>query len=157
MSFEIIPLKIGETNIFCRALYSLWSKGLGFPEEALNHYKTIWKEDTFKKAVEKSTHVLLSAWEDEKIVGLLVGTPQEGGVGTIIWVLVADKYQRKGIGQSLFLEACRIYRDMKSHKVKLTVPQKETIQFYEKQGMQVEGFHLNHWWNMNVWSMGKIL
>lgn len=157
MSVEILAIKPQEAHAFCEKLYDLSADGIGFPEEALHHYRSIWTTDAIAQAARNRQHVLIAAWEGETMVGLLLGAPSEGGVGTIIWVLVARDYQRQGIGRRLFAEACRRYRGMGSHKVKLTVPNKKTVQFYEKQGMHVEGFHVNHWWHMDVWSMGKIL
>ena len=157
MSVEILSLKPIEADTFCDTLYRLSADGLGFSEKALHHYWNIWQRDVIAQAALNQRYVFLAAWQNKKMVGLLLGTPPEGGVGTIIWVLVDQKNQRHGIGKHLLSKAYSHYREMGSHKVKLTVPSKEIIQFYEKQGMEVEGFHKNHWWNMDMWSMAKFL
>lgn len=157
MNIEILPIKPEHSSIFYKVLCSFMSDGLGFPEEALHYFRNRWTIDVIEQAAIESQYVILGAWEGERIVGLLLGTPPEGGVGTIIWVLVAREYQRKGIGRQLFEEACERYRNMDGHKVKLTVPNKETVRFYEKLGMSVEGEHRNHWWHVDIWSMGKTL
>ena len=58
------------------------------------------------------------------------------------------------VGKALFAEAVKAYREKGAHKIKLTVPQEETVRFYEKQGMELEGVHRNHWWNHDFWAMG---
>ena len=157
MSVKIIPLKQEQAHIFWKKLCSFSGDVLEFPEEALRHFRNSWTEEAIAQAAQNHRHLLLSAWMNREMVGLLLGAPPEGGVGTIIWILVAKEFQHQGIGKSLFSEACKRYREMGGHKVKLTVPSKETVEFYKKQGMQVEGFHENHWWHMDMWSMGKTL
>ena len=157
MSVEILSLKPDEAGIFCDTLHRLSAKGLGFTEKALHHYWKSWTEDVVAEAAQHQRYVLLAAWQCKKMVGLLLGTPPEGGVGTIIWVLVAKELQCQGIGKCLLSEAFRRYRQMGVHKVKLTVPSKETVKFYKKQGMEVEGFHKDPWWHMDMWSMGKTI
>ena len=113
--------------------------------------------DAIKNAAAANRHVVLTGWFETELAGVLLGSSPEGGVATIIWLMVDRRYQRRGFGSTLFKYACRLYREMGCHKIKLTVSQKNTIRFYEIQGMQVEGFHKNHWWKMDMWSLGKIL
>jgi ribosomal protein S18 acetylase RimI-like enzyme len=157
MSIDIRSIKPEDVETFRETLFLLSSDDVGFPEEALQHYWKSWATDAITKAALDPKSVFLGAWEGGAMVGLLMGMAPEGGVGTVVWLLVSRANQRRGIGRRLFHEACRRYREMGSHKVKLTVPSRERATFYEKQGMQVEGFHMNHWWHMDMWSMGMQL
>ncbi len=157
MSVEIRALVPEEVKVFSEKLSSLSGQVPDFPQEALRYFHGLWSEEVLAQALRDSSHLLIAAWVDKEMAGLVLGTSPEGGVGTIIWVLVAGEFQRRGIGKSLFSEACRRYLEMGAHKVKLTVPTRETVAFYEKQGMKIEGFHEDHWWHMDLWSMGKTL
>ncbi len=157
MSIEIRPLGPAQARVFSEFIHAVSSDGLGFGEEALQYYRDVWTTECIARASQDGRWVVLAAWEAEMMVGLLLGMPPEGGVGTIVWVLVRKDRRRQGIGRRIFEEACRRYRDMGAHKVKLTVPEKKSATFYEKQGMQIEGHHRNHWWHMDMWSMGKSL
>ena len=123
---------------------------LGFPEEALDFYQNLLiefpKEYVFLKAV------LLS-----EIVGITIGAPPQGGVGTILWLLVRSKWRNYNIGTKLFNEICKEYSLLGCHKVKLTATTKNAVVFYKSKGMEVEGFHSKHWWGMDFWSLGKFL
>lgn len=157
MSFQIRHLNPEEAHLFVQELSRLASDGLGFPEEALEYYRKGWTVDVMQQRARDCRQVLLAAWQGDRVVGLLQGTAPEGGIGTIIWVLVDGEHQHHGVGRQLFDEACRRYRDIGAHKVKLTVPSQDTVPFYERQGMQVEGIHRDHWWRMDFWAMGKVL
>lgn len=155
MNIEISILKPCEASLVWPLVNHIAAKELGFPEEALCFYHQQLTEEEVARRTADLLHVVLAARIDEKLVGALIGTPPEGGVGTILWLLVYAKWREYGIGRHLFCEACRRYQEMGCHKIKLTAPTKHTVRFYEKQGMQVEGFHANHWWNLDFWSLGK--
>lgn len=157
MSVEISSVKPEEAQVVRQRLVGLSAEGMGFPEEALRYYRDSWSVDTIAQRARNPQQVLLAARKKGELVGLLMGMQPEGGVATIVWMLVAPEFRRQGIGCRMFEEACRRYRDMGCHKVKLTVPNKQAVRFYEKQGMQMEGFHSNHWWRLDFWSMGKFL
>jgi ribosomal protein S18 acetylase RimI-like enzyme len=130
---------------------------LGFPPEALDHYWEDWSVDAIQRRARNPNQVLLAARLGGELAGLLLGSVPEGGVATVVWLLVAEEFRRRGVGGGLFREACRRYRDMGCHKLRLTVPDRQTVRFYEKQGMRVEGFHPDHWWRLDFWSMGLSL
>lgn len=141
-----------EAAIFSKSLNYLIRTTISLPVEAIQYFASQWPEEKVKSNVDN--WVFLIANNDEKVSGLVVGAPVEGGVGTIIWLLVDGNHQRKGLGALLFQETCNIYRAKGAHKIKLTVPDQRTTDFYLKQGMTLEGVHKNHWWKADFWSMG---
>ena len=157
MSVEISTVKPYEANLVWQLLTHVASEELGFPEEALRHYRETWTDEEIAQRAQSQEYVLLAARKDGELIGILIGTPPEGGVGTVPWLLVSPKCRGQGIGNRMFDEACSRYRAMGCHKVKLTAPNKRAVRFYEKQGMRVEGFHANHWWRLDFWALGKNL
>lgn len=97
--------------------------------------------------------LLTCAWQAEKIIGFVLGTLPEGGVGTIIWLIVDKQFQSKGIGKLLLDQAKTYYRNLGAHKIKLTVQSEKAIQFYLREGFEKEALHKKHWWQMDFWSM----
>jgi ribosomal protein S18 acetylase RimI-like enzyme len=148
-------IQISEINIYVEKLNSWLKETLSFPDEAIRNYNKIWNVDFIKSNLNKA--VFIGAWEKNQLIGLVLGTDIEGGVGTIIWVLVYYKFHKKGIGSELMKKSINVYKQRGAHKIKLTVPDKETVRFYEKQGMNIEGVFKNHWWNIDFWSMGKTI
>ena len=152
---EIVLLDKQDSNYFLQALNELVNENINLPKKAIDHYLSLWDVEKIKSV--SGQYVLIVAKENEKIIGLVLGTPPEGGVGTIIWVLVSQEYQKTGIGQQLMNKAIYTYKEKGAHKIKLTVPDEGTVKFYEKLGMIVEGHHVNHWWNHDFWAMGLII
>ena len=156
MNVTIESLSPSDAREFSSAL-TLFAEGSGFSRTALEQYNQRWTAETIASAAQRKECILLAAKESGEIVGLVLGAPPEGGVATIIWLLVAPDHIRKGIGRMLFLEACHRYRSIECHKVKLTTTSRKAVGFYKTQGMHVEGYHPEHWWHMDFWSLGILL
>lgn len=125
-----------------------------FPVEAQNFYLEPWGSERLKKRISEKREMFYLAHRDRSLVGIVAGTPAEGGVATIIWLLTSPDAQGKGIGTKLFEKACHHYRESGCHKIKLTAPSETAKDFYLYLGMKQEGFHPNHWWNCDFYSLG---
>lgn len=152
---EISRVSLSEVSEYTARLHELVVSTIDLPTEALEKYNTTWSEKTISNSLEEL--VLVKAVADSAIVGVVLGVKPEAGVGTIIWVLVDGQTQKGGIGSKMLDYAFRQYRNKGAHKVKLTAPAKEIVGFYEKNGMQLEGFFPNHWYNRDFWQLGKTL
>lgn len=108
-------------------------------EEIMNLYEDVeWHAYTkdkirLKNAIDHSLK-LLTAWDNDKLVGLirLVGDKH-----TIIYIqdiLVLKEYQGKGIGSKLLNLILEKYKSIRQI-VLMTDNTKETISFYKKNGM----------------------
>jgi ribosomal protein S18 acetylase RimI-like enzyme len=149
---EINHVSPSDAVRYLEALNKLIVTTIKLPDTAIQHYLNQWTVERIKSCLD--SWVFIEARDQDKLEGIVLGTPVEGGVGTIIWLLVSDNNQRQGTGSILFEEACRVYKGKGAHKVKLTVPDEATTGFYIKQGMILEGLHKNHWWNCDFWAMG---
>lgn len=152
MNISISLLSKIEINSFKKKLDQLIEQTIDLPKEAIESYKSNWDEKSIE--LQLNNFLFLVAQNDNEIVGLILGSPHEGGVGTIIWVLIDPYIQKKGLGSQLFKEACKFYKNKGAHKIKLAVPDEKTVNFYKKQGMYLEGTHQNHWYGADFWSMG---
>lgn len=157
MLTEISFLTPENADQFFNKMHSLAQKETPFPEAAIQYFDAMWSRDTIAEALRVGRHLFLTAWQDDEMVGILLGTSPEGGVGTVVWILIEPQCRGYGIGSQLLEEACTYYRRLGCHKMKLTIPKKDLLGFYEKWGMVLEGFHPNHWWNMDIWSLGRQL
>lgn len=132
-----------------------------FPEAAMHEYRAMFYPETLAARLKQGRSVVLTAMQPDQrrnqLAGLLVGLPPEGGVGTIMWLLVAPESQGQGVGSALFHEACKRYREMGAHKIKLTAPNAQAVRFYERLGFHQEGFHPAHWWRQDFWALGLLL
>lgn len=149
----ILVQQIANIETFLSRYQDLIDTTIIMPTEAKEYYKHQWSKDRIID--QQSNWIFLEAIDEGGYIqGIVIGSPVEGGVGTIIWVLVDNDSQHRGIGSKLFKEAKKCFINKGAHKIKLTVPEEKTVEFYRKQGMILEGLHRNHWWNQDFWSMG---
>jgi GNAT superfamily N-acetyltransferase len=154
MELEISPIKPSDVNKALELVSEAAMGEMGFPLEALCHYRDIIVNVLNGQS---KGHLFLGCKKNEDLIGLLICLPPEGGVATILWLVVAPKYKGQGIGTQLFNMACQWAKDNGCHKIKLTASTTTAVHFYEKQGMKVEGSHRDHWWHLDFWSLGKFL
>jgi GNAT superfamily N-acetyltransferase len=149
MELKISPIEPSELGQTMNLIVEVAENEMGFPPEAINRYR-----DALAKS---SNNLLLGARKNGDLVGVLVCLFPEGGIATILWLIVASNYRGQGIGSKLFDEACKWALDNGCHKIKLTASTEDAVSFYKLKGMIIEGFHPNHWWHLDFWSLGKLL
>jgi len=128
-----------------------------FSLPARKAYEAAFTEEALTHRIHQGQGLLLTAWQQDTLCGLVSGTEGEGGVATIIWLFVKPEYQQQGVGIALFKAACLAYKNKQCHKIKLTAHTLRAKDFYCKLGMGEEGFHPNHWWGLDFWSLGLSL
>ena len=84
-------------------------------------------------AMKNSSHVI-SAWDNEKLVGLVRSIDDKQTIAFIHYLLVDPNYQGKHIGYNLMQKLLQKYDDILYIKVMPSDP--NTISFYEKFGFK---------------------
>lgn len=157
---ELRKLTVTDAAIV-RTLYEALLKGTftNFSAQALESYAADWTPEIIAERAAAGRFVMHGAFDETaKAAGLLFGAPPEmTGVGTIIWLGIGDGMRGTGLGTKLMRAAFEEYRARGCHKVKIYTETEAARQFYEKLGMQVEGFHPRHWWQVDFWSLGMQL
>ena len=109
-------------------------------EKLMNLYQNVgWSAytedlDLLKNAILKSLDVI-TAWEDEKLVGLIRTIGDGLTILYIQDILVLNEYQKKGVGSMLLEEILEKYKHVRQ-KVLLTEEAKDVRHFYEKNGFE---------------------
>ncbi len=83
----------------------------------------------------KQSFALITAWDDDKLVGLIRAVGDGVSILYIQDLLVLRDYQRKGIGRKLITMMFDNYKDVKQ-KVLLTDDTEKTQAFYQSVGMK---------------------
>jgi GNAT superfamily N-acetyltransferase len=126
-----------------------------WPAEARAHHRASWSAEALRERLDASAGVSLIAVEaGGQPVALLFGSAPEGGVATVIWLLVAAAGRRRGLGRRLLAEARARYLALGCHKLKLTAPSEQARAYYQALGFRLEGHHPRHWWRIDFWSLG---
>lgn len=81
----------------------------------------------------KSSLLVVTAWEEENLVGLIRAIGDGLTIVYIQDILVKKSYKRRGIGTKLLKEILNEYKDVRQ-KVLLTDESEETRGFYEHNG-----------------------
>lgn len=150
---SIRKIEPSESALYLERLEELIRENIVLPAHALEHYCQQFSEKDVFDLSDKWLF-LVAVNREGRFEGLILGSPQEGGVATIVWLLVDKTSQGTGLGKNLFEHACKHYLERGAHKIKLTTSEKQTTHFYEKLGMRQEGYHQNHWWRCDFWAMG---
>lgn len=106
-----------------------------------NGWSSAEKPDLLKKALLNS-HSLITAWDNEKLIGL--GNAISDGYLVVYYphLLIHPKYQGKGIGQMIVNKFQEKYKNF--HMQMLTADSK-AIPFYEKTGFEKAGETMPMW------------
>lgn len=84
----------------------------------------------------KNSSVVISAWDGDKLVGLVRGLDDGATVGFLHYLLVDPEYQGQHIGYTLMEKIMEKYKDFLHVKIMPSDP--KTIPFYEKFGFVVD-------------------
>ncbi|EDX85560.1 acetyltransferase, GNAT family [Synechococcus sp. PCC 7335] len=105
------------------------------PIYELNGWSAAQKPDALRKALINS-HSLVSAWNDEQLVGL--GNAISDGFLVVYYphLLVHPDYQQQGIGGKIMELLCKNYEGM---HMQMLVAEYETVAFYQKRGFERAG------------------
>lgn len=87
-----------------------------------------------KQALQNSTRVI-SAWDGEKLVGLIRGMDDGIWQATIDCLLVNPQYQRRGVASALL--NCLLNEYLDFFYVNVTPDDKENVAFYQKHGFGI--------------------
>jgi GNAT superfamily N-acetyltransferase len=148
---DLLPVQASEVEAVFELISTVAQTEIGMPSGALGRYRDSLKGDA---AGQPGKGYLLCGRCRTEVAGVLICTQPEGGVATILWLIVGKNYRGGGLGSDLFQKACQWAKTAGCHKIKLTAASKEAVRFYTQLGMKVEGFHRDHWWHMDFWSLG---
>lgn len=83
----------------------------------------------------KNSSAVISAWDGERLIGLVRGLDDGETVGFIHYLLINPEYQGQHIGEELMNRIMQEYRDLLYIKIMPSDP--KTIDFYKKFGFEI--------------------
>lgn len=109
-------------------------------------FSDAWSERAIMETLEQKQTMLLSAYEDKKLVGyvILYYVLEDGEIARIA---VDDPYRRKGVASRMLRELEILCKDNGVSKLLLDVRESNAAaySFYEKQGFTRDGFRRNYY------------
>lgn len=155
---EIREVTKGEIDRFYLVFSSVLKEG--FPEysqKLVDFFLTKdFSQEVFKKDYCRQL-TILSAIEEEKIVGFLVFDKLYGGVSYCNWLGVVKEYRGRGIGRQLMEKWEEAVLSAGGHKLLLLTQAEKNRVFYQKCGFNQEGFEKKSWFGLDSWIFGKVI
>lgn len=130
-----------------------------YSEESLHYLlNTIYTKFNFEFWIrEKSKFALVARVNGEgPIVGFALIDEAYGGVSLCRWLGVVREYQRRGIGTDLVKRWFKEARARKCHKMEVAA-QSTAKTFYEKAGLDLEGFRKKSYFGADQYVFGKVI
>ena len=117
--------------------------GISVADYQILHRAVGWKilSDSIVKKSLKNSHIVLSAYEDNKAIGMVRLVSDKATHGLLSDVIVLPEYQGKGIGKSLMEELSNRIQTFVNNKDQFLlelVPTKGYEEFYKKCGFKVD-------------------
>lgn len=97
-----------------------------------------WESGKYPKEIVKglaNSSVVISAWDGDRLVGLVRGLDDGATVGFLHYLLVNPKYQGQHIGEELMRRILEEYQDLLY--VKIMPSDLGTVGFYRKFGFEI--------------------
>ncbi len=147
MDFEIVAATEKDAKQIETLYETVWSKY----EDKLKKefFKILFeKEDSIKKQINKQGFFFV-AKSNEKVLGLIRGREDFGGVAKISMLCVDPKFRGNGIGKKLLNEFLKKIGESGFHQVYLYTHNvlKPAISLYENRGFKVISLLKNFWHN----------
>ncbi len=118
-----------------------------------------YSRSIFEKLLHHYPHCFLVVEFDNVILGYTIGIIESDSVGHLISIAVCPSRRRKGVGETLVLEAIRILSELGAHKLRLECRESNlpAQKMYEKMGFEFIGTIFQYYGNENARIYIKIL
>lgn len=112
-------------------------------EEIKNLFESVkWESASFSERIVeglKNSSVVISAWDNDRLVGLIRALDDGNTFACIHYFLVNPEYQGYHIGHELLTRLLDKYKDLLY--IKVIAANKEVVSFYEKYGFKAYDYY----------------
>lgn len=115
-----------------------------------------YQKDIFNEKY-TNENIIIGAFKENELVGLIALKPDFGGVVFIDWLVVEKSHRGKGLGLLLLEETEKWALENKFHYLYLCTETEKNKEFYTKRGFRYVGTHYKSWFGENEHIFEKIL
>jgi GNAT superfamily N-acetyltransferase len=130
-----------------------------YTERSINYMLTnprAWNKENFRSVLERESRIVLGAFIEESLVGLIEAEEPFGGVSLGVWLMVDPPFQKHGIGTALLTEWAKKVKELGGHNLYLYA-EKRNKAFYEKVGFTLVGLQEKAWFGVDVYIFTKLI
>lgn len=124
-------------------------------QHAITTRKRYWNKQNYLKRLENKNLLLLGAFQNQQLVGLLDAQKPFGGVSLGVWLMVHPDHNHQGIGSQLIKQWETYTLKQGGHLLYLFSPERNK-QFYESRGFQAVGLFKKGWFGQDEWLFTKL-
>jgi len=145
-------------------VFDLFSSSINsqFPEyslkvrEAIIKNRKFWSNASYKKRLQNKDRLLLGAFINNRLVGLIDTEMPFAGVSFASWLIVHSNHQKQNIGSSLVKAWEKKMLQLGAHLLYLLSAQRN-VQFYLKLGFQDVGIFRKAWFGLDDHIFTKLI
>lgn len=113
-------------------------------------------EKEFNEDVQLPYKILLGAFLENQLVGIVHGMHLEAGVCNLGWLMVDRSHQRKGIGKKLISAFEQVMKERGDHSIHLYSAE-WNLPYYKKMGYELVGLYKNSWFGADDYLLNKTI
>lgn len=158
MEVQITTLTEKEVFLFWQTFAAVMrSEFPGYTPDVIDYFlNKIYTLRNFQYWIGNKLKTIIVAKVDGQIVGFAVIDEPYGGVSFCRWLGIKKDYQRKGMGRKLIEAWIDLALSWGCHKVEIA-SQPEAKGFYEKVGLQLEGYRKLSYFGIDQYIFGKVI
>lgn len=127
------------------------------PKVAKIYAQRFFNKTYYRKFLRSKKNCIMGAFENEKLVGIVVIKGDFGGVIFLELLLIDVHFRGRGIGMRLLKETEEWALSHQYHYMWLCTESNKNIEFYKRRGFVYVGMHRNAWYGENEHILEKVL
>jgi len=157
MSFVIKEVSFGEVSLVTSLVHESLPEDFPYKQETIEAYIKSYDEIYFTKVMGNQRNCVFGAYDNDKLLGVIILKPDNGGVVYVDWLVVKKEAREEGVGSLLLKKADQWALTNKYHYFYLYTETDKNIDFYTKRGFVYIGKHENSWFGETEHILGKQL
>ncbi len=141
-------------SLFSTLVNSQFSEYTTFVKKFMLTSKKAWNRNVYKTRLTRKNRLILGAFVNKELVGILEATHPEFGVSFCSWLMVEPNMHKKGVGKKLIQNWEEIMKKKGVHSLYLNADNRN-LEYYKKLGFTLVGIYKKAWFGLDTLYFAK--